>query len=309
MGLFSFCPRAEALGSYAKSLSLVTFTPGQGPGLLSMFCHLSLVTRIIEATFKLTQWGHAMRYALITVLAAMFVVSCSEDEVTSPEGSSVTVPSVGSTFVLKGWQYRDRRSFDSVAGTVSTLTMGVVERGLVHEGKSGVWRSIITDARTGLATDTLYMCYDANQDLLILDPRRVREINSTLPDGARRLSWIRLPVTTDNTFNFFSRDTIVTTGVVDGNTVTRRVFTFVSWGGGSTADYGAGPIQSKRYEVRFVDALYSAKGVELKSDAIDESYSFAPALGVLTKRDCLGYTYAGKQSNGRYFELQSYTLK
>lgn len=250
-----------------------------------------------------------MRHAMIITLAALVVVSCSNEEATSPEESSVATPSTASTFVVKDWQYRERNSWDSIPGTTTTLTMTVLANDIVHEGKSGVWVTTMTDARTGLATDTLYMCYDANKDLLILDPRRVREINSTLPDGARRLSWIRLPVTTNTTVNFSSRDTIVTTGVVDGKSVTRRVITYIAWGGGSSTNYGAGAIQSYRFDVRFFDVLYAPNGVERKSEIIEEYYAFAPSLGVLTNSDCPGYSYAGNTSNGRSFVLQNYTLK
>ena len=252
--------------------------------------------------------GLLMRFALLTLFAAVVLAACSDDSTTSPDDSELQTPAVGSVFNLTGWRFKEKSTGDSLPGTTAAFVMTIVEKNISYEGKSGVWKTIITDVRTGRDTDTLYMCYDANKDLLLLDPRRMAEINATLPAGVRRLSWIRLPLSTKSRY----RDTIITSGVFDGKQVQRRLLVNVEVSGGGNFDFGSGDIFSFGFFIRLVDELNSTQGsvpVQLKAVFLDEYCYYAPKLGVLTERTQQGYSYAGKVSDGRYFELLSYTLK
>ncbi len=250
-----------------------------------------------------------MRFALLTLFAALVLSACSDDSATSPDDSELQIPAVGSVFNLIGWRFKENSStFDSLPGTTAASVMTIAEKNISYEGKSGVWKTIITDVRTGRVTDTLYMCYDASKDLLLLDPRRMAEINATLPAGVRRLSWIRLPLSTKSRYG----DTIVTSGVFDGKQVQRRLLVNAEVSGGGNFDYGSGDIFSFGFFIRLIDGLYSTQGsvpVQLKAVFLDEYCYYAPKLGVFTERTQPGYSYAGKVSDGRRFELQSYTLK
>lgn len=250
-----------------------------------------------------------MRFALLALFAALVLSACSDDSTTSPDGSELQTPAVGSVFNLIGWRFKENSStFDSLPGTTAASVMTITEKNISYEGKSGVWKTIITDVRTGRITDTLYMCYDANKDLLLLDPRRTAEINATLPAGVRRLSWIRLPLSTKTRY----RDTIITSGVFDGKQVQRRLLVNAEVSGGGSFDFGSGEIFSFGFFIRLIDELNSTQGsvpVQLKAVFLDEYCYYAPKLGVLTERTQPGYSYAGNVSDGRYFELLSYTLK
>jgi hypothetical protein len=113
-----------------------------------------------------------MRFALLTLFAALVLSACSDDSATSPDDSELQIPAVGSVFNLIGWRFKENSStFDSLPGTTAASVMTIAEKNISYEGKSGVWKTIITDVRTGRVTDTLYMCYDASKDLLLLDPR------------------------------------------------------------------------------------------------------------------------------------------
>ncbi len=102
------------------------------------------------------------RLMLAAVASILLVNACSNDSATQPDAPTQSLPGVGSAFKYKGYQYSENEFRDTIPGSASTFTLTIVEKGISFEGKTGVWKSVIRDDRTGQVSDSLYMCFDGN---------------------------------------------------------------------------------------------------------------------------------------------------
>lgn len=234
-----------------------------------------------------------MRNLLILVLAAAFVVSCSNNDPVSPAEPTVKIPGKGSTFEIAGYQLDAANA--KIAGTDFTAVQTVANTGQSFGDKTGVWSTISTDKASGEVLDTNYMCLDDKKDLLLWTP----ELGA---DGSSR--WLRLPVSS----GLVSVDSVVSTEEFNLIPIEVAVSVRAERSGDETIVVAGSSFATKKISIRYTIRI-SALGQVFDTATFNETQWFAPSLGMIIQRSTGAYTLADQASPGSYFKLTKYTLK
>ncbi|MBU3678447.1 MAG: hypothetical protein FGM32_02420 [Candidatus Kapabacteria bacterium] len=232
-----------------------------------------------------------MKHAFLWALVAVFAVSCSKDEPTSPEPSGPRRLTVGSSFTYEGYQL-DAAGIKK-AGTDFEAIYTVIDSNLSYAGKTGVW-ALRTTGPTG--ADTVYQCIDANNDLL-----QFTEIGNE-----NKVSfWVRFPVSTTAE----SKDSTTATQTVNGVPINIQYVWTVERQGDSPILVGTESVTATSMVLRLV-VKATAFGQTVLNVTISQSAAFAPKIGAFVLQSGNEQTInAGNVVPGFYQKMKAYTLK
>lgn len=230
-----------------------------------------------------------MKNLLLFVAAALVIASCSNTTEPTPEAPSMKVPGVGSTFTFDAYDTDDKDA--KIPGTDSAFTESVVATNLSYEGKTGVW------AVVGENSDTTFICYDANKDLLVY----VGGGNDPIFGG---FEWLRLPITTatavTDTVEFTDNDGGFPFEIVAVITINRV--------GDDQVTVGNETIKTVKVAMT-ISATIKLAGQVVDQRVLTNSLWFAPSLGTMIRRVTPANTFDGEVEPGTVEMLKSYTLK
>ena len=232
-----------------------------------------------------------MKHALFLAILAVFAVSCSKDEPTSPEPTGPRRLTVGSSFTYEGYQL----DADGIkkAGTDFESIYTVIDSNLSYAGKTGVW-AIRTTGPTG--ADTVYQCLDANNDLL-----QFTEIG----DQNKVSFWVRFPVSTTAE----TKDSTTSTQSVNGVPLNIQYVWTVERQGESPILVGSESVTATSMVLRLMIKA-TAFGQTVLNVTISQSAAFAPKIGAFVLQSGNEQTInAGNVVPGFYQKMKAYTLK
>lgn len=230
-----------------------------------------------------------MKNLLLFVAAALVIASCSNTTEPTPEAPTMKVPGVGSTFTFDAYGTDDKDA--KIPGTDSAFTESVVATNLSYEGKTGVW------AVVGENSDTTFICYDANKDLLVY----VGGGNEPIFSG---FEWLRLPITTatavTDTVEFTQNDGGFPFEIVAVITINRV--------GDDQVTVGNETIKTVKVAMT-ISATIKLAGQVVDQRVLTNSLWFAPSLGTMIRRVTPANTFDGEVEPGTVEMLKSYSLK
>jgi hypothetical protein len=230
-----------------------------------------------------------MRIYVHLALLVLFVAACSKNDPVSPVPTGTKVPGVGSSYEFA--TYETGLDGKKVADSDSTFVSTVIASGVVFGAKTGVWSVESKDAASGEPSDTLHMCLDSKQDVLMYFP-------DLSADGSP--IWIRLPITTGVT----SSDSISSTGGTSGFKFKVKSESVSN----ETISVGASNIATKKIRMTIsLDIVVLDKVVPALSQTV--YLWFAPSLGLFVQRSSDAVEAGGDVENGEFTKLTKYTLK
>jgi hypothetical protein len=121
-------------------------------------------------------------FAPLLVLAAL-VVSCGDDNPTSPNNGTIVSPKIGSTFTYEAYS-TDTTTGLPVAETRDTVVMTVSRTGLTFGGMTNVTETITID---GADTIVSYYRVDGNNDVLTYTTGAILQVEGwfTIPNSSK----------------------------------------------------------------------------------------------------------------------------
>lgn len=234
-----------------------------------------------------------MRICVHLALLVLFVAACSNNDPVSPAPTGTKVPGVGSSYEYA--TYQTGLDGKKVADSDSTFVSSVIASGVVFGAKTGVWSVESRDAVSGEPSDTIHMCLDSKQDVLMYFP-------DLSADGSPM--WIRLPIATGVAF----ADSITSTEDFNGVTAEFKFKVKTERVSDESIVVGTSSIAAKKISLSI--ALDIAVMGEV-FPAVNQTGHlwFAPALGMFVQRSSSAFESGGDVQNGEFTKLTKYTLK
>lgn len=234
-----------------------------------------------------------MRTYIFMAMLAVVVAACSSNDPVSPAPTGPKVPGVGSTYEFS--IYSTDINGKKITGSDSTYVQTVLASGIDFGGKTGVWSVESKDAVSGEPSDTMYMCIDSKQDVLLYFP-------DLSVDGAPK--WIRLPITTGSAF----ADSTSTTEDFNGVPVEFTLKVKTERGMDESIAVGASSVATKKINMT-ISVRVSAMGNELEAFEQKANLWFASDLGVFAQSSSDAVDVGGDVQDGEFTKLTKYSLK
>lgn len=234
-----------------------------------------------------------MRTYIYIAMLAVVITACSSNDPVSPVPTGTKIPAVGSTYEFS--TYRTGMDGRKISGSDSAFVQTVLASGIVFGGKTGVWSVESKDAVSGEPSDTLYLCIDSKQDVLLFFP-------DLSVDGAPK--WIRLPITTGSAF----ADSTSATEDFNGIPVEFTLKVKTERGTDESIAVGASSVATKKINMT-LSVRVSAMGNELEAFEQKAYLWFAPNLGVFAQSSSDAVDVGGDVQDGEFTKLTKYSLK
>lgn len=234
-----------------------------------------------------------MKNALAFALICIVLSACSSSDPAAPVPTGVKVPGVGSTFEFS--LYATGLDGKKIPGTDSTFVQTVIASGGAFGTKTGVWSIESKDAVSGEPSDTVHLCLDDRQDVLMFFP-------DLSADGSPR--WIRLPITTGVAFT----DSTTTTETLNGLPLELKLKVTTERLADESIAVGTSSVAAKKVSLT---VMLDIKSMGQSISAFEQKgiIWFAPSLGIFAQRSSDAVNFGGDVLNGEYVRLTKYTLK
>ena len=232
---------------------------------------------------------HIVTLLLITILA-----SCSNTVDTVTETTSQ--PKLSSTFMYDEYNIDTTKS-ERIPGTTDTLVSIFVLTGQTFKGKTNV-STVISSTKKGakLFYDTLYVNYEANNDISLIDA-----------SGFTAAKWATIPVASKSPISVVLSDTTYTDDFT-GKVIHGTINLISSYIGMETMT-----VNEKSFKVVKIKQLLTFKEEstsETNTDMVTNYMYFAPSFGYMLKMETPVRTYqSGEKEEGSVSTIIDYLLR